>query len=93
VIRKTLGICQSRARSGGDGHLILCALATNGCVNADAIHARALGYDVTVIEDAHGTTDGCSGKKAAEIIPLFGGEWRRVGVRLVKARALDFARS
>ncbi len=77
----------------GIEHLVICGFATNGCVNAAAVHARALGYEVTVIEDAHATSDGDPvEKKARDIIPLFNAEWRRVGVHLVKARAVDFAR-
>ncbi len=99
VIRKLFGDVfvdtpfEKELKRRGIEHLVVCGYATNGCVNAATIHARALGYEVTVVEDAQGTNDGYSGKKAAEIIPLFAAEWRRVGVHLVKARAVDFARS
>ncbi len=75
----------------GIERLVLCGLATNGCVNAAAIHAKSLGYDVTVVEDGHACSD-FAGKKAAEIIALFNAEWRRLGVCLVRSAALDFAR-
>jgi nicotinamidase-related amidase len=99
VIRKLFGDVfvdtpfEKELKRRGIEHLVVCGFATNGCVNAAAIHARALGYDVTVVEDAHATSDGWPvEKKARDVIPLFNAEWRRVGVHLMKARAVDFAR-
>ena len=80
-------------KSLGIGHLVLCGLATNGCLNAACIHAKALGSDVTVVEDANACVSGDpAGKTAAAIIGEFVESWRELGVGLVRSQAVDFAR-
>jgi nicotinamidase-related amidase len=39
------------------GHLIVCGAQTNNCIRHTAHDALAKGYDVTLIADAHTTTD------------------------------------
>ena len=47
--------------------LIIAGLQTDFCVNATCRQAHALGYDVTLVKDAHSTYDG-GGLTAAQII-------------------------
>ena len=42
--------------AGEIGHLIVCGAETNNCVRHTCHTALELGYDVTLIEDAHTTT-------------------------------------
>jgi nicotinamidase-related amidase len=42
--------------TGDVGHLIVCGAETNNCVRHTCHTALELGYDVTLIEDAHTTT-------------------------------------
>jgi len=80
-------------KSLGIRHLVLCGLATNGCLNAAATHAKALGYDVTVVEDANACVSGDpTGKTAREIIAEFAASWKELGVGLVRSEAVDFTR-
>lgn len=41
----------------GAERLVVCGLQTDECVNATTRRAHALGYDVTLVADAHGTWD------------------------------------
>lgn len=45
-------------RDAGVERLVVCGLATEGCVDTTVRRARSLGFSVEVAEDAHSTTDG-----------------------------------
>ena len=80
-------------KSRGIRHLVLCGLATNGCLNAACTRARALGYDVTVVEDANACASGDpAGKTAAAIVGEFVASWKELGVGLANSRAIDFTK-
>ncbi len=51
----------------GIRHVIICGMQTDWCVNATSRRAAALGFDVTVVADAHSTCDSDT-RAAAEII-------------------------
>ena len=40
------------------GHLVICGAQTNNCVRHTIHAALERGYDVTLVEDAHTTSDG-----------------------------------
>jgi nicotinamidase-related amidase len=82
---------QTELAQRGVHRLVIAGYATHQCVNAAAVHARCLGYDVVVVEDAHACQD-YAGKTAGEIVALFNTEWQKLGVRLVKAGAISFSR-
>jgi nicotinamidase-related amidase len=42
----------------GNTHLVIVGLKTDYCVTMTSLRAVALGYDVTLVADAHATTDG-----------------------------------
>jgi nicotinamidase-related amidase len=42
----------------GVGHLVICGAQTNNCVRHTIHAALERGYDVTLVEDAHTTSDG-----------------------------------
>jgi alkylated DNA repair dioxygenase AlkB len=69
----------ARFTAAGVSRLILCGVATDGCVLETAREARALGYEVEVVEDA--TTAGTSSKhvRALRAIEALGGRPRRAG--------------
>jgi nicotinamidase-related amidase/alkylated DNA repair dioxygenase AlkB len=68
-----------RLAAAGATRLILCGVATNVCVLETAREARALGYEIEVVEDA--TTAGSSSKhiRALRAIEALGGRIRRAG--------------
>ncbi|WP_256672324.1 isochorismatase family protein [Pseudomonas sp. ANT_J12] len=41
----------------GSSHLVVCGYATEFCIDTTVRRAAALGYDVTVVSDAHTTHD------------------------------------
>jgi uncharacterized protein (TIGR02246 family) len=45
-------------RDAGVERLVVCGLATEGCVDTTVRRARSLGFSVDVADDAHSTTDG-----------------------------------
>ena len=80
---------KTRIEELGATRLVLCGLATFGCVNATVLCAVCKGYDVVVAEDAHGNPD--SGPdKAAEVIDYFNRSWQRAGATLVRAADARF---
>lgn len=54
----------------GIKHLIVTGAQTNWCVNATVCRAIYLGYDVTLVSDAHTTTD-CETLTAPQIIEFY----------------------
>jgi len=99
VVRKLYGDAfvgtsfDSELKRRGIGHLVLCGLATQGCLNAACAHAKALGYEVTVVEDANAAAGGSPVEKTAQdVVADFLEAWRKMGVTLVRARDLDFSR-
>lgn len=48
-------------------NVIVCGMQSDYCIQANSLGARALGYNVTTIKDAHSTCDS-STQKAADII-------------------------
>ncbi|MCX6092881.1 MAG: isochorismatase family protein [Candidatus Bipolaricaulota bacterium] len=69
--------------------LVVCGLATFGCVNQTVFCAVCKGYDVTVASDAHGTAQ--SGFfPPAEIIREFNTTWERAGARVVPIARVAF---
>ena len=47
--------------------LVICGLQTEWCIDSTVRHAYSLGFDVTLVEDAHSTTD-TSTLSAAKVI-------------------------
>lgn len=73
----------------GARRLVMCGLATFGCVNHTVLCALCKGYDVTVASDAHATPQG--GPYApAEVIREFSSDWKRAGARLVPTAEISF---
>jgi len=58
---------QQELQARGVGHLILVGYKTQMCVDTTSRRATSLGYDVTLVSDAHTTTDGAT-LAAAQII-------------------------
>jgi len=50
----------------GVGHLVICGLQSDFCVDTSVRRALSLGYDVTLVEDGHSTLDD-GGLTAAQI--------------------------
>jgi len=48
-------------------HLVICGLQSDCCITATTSRALALGFDTTLVSDAHSTVDG-GGLSAAQII-------------------------
>lgn len=69
--------------------LIMIGLQTDFCVNATARRAVSLGYDTTVVSDAHSTFDRGI-LKASTIISHHNEAWAKHGIRLVKTAELTF---
>lgn len=58
---------RSLLEAGGVGHLVVVGCRTEYCIDTTCRQAVSLGYDVTLVRDAHTTTDGDS-LTAAQII-------------------------
>lgn len=65
--------------------LIVCGMQSDFCVNATTRGAIALGYRVTLVEDAHATYD-AAGKTERQIIDELHAALRDLSVRTVPAR-------
>ncbi len=63
-------------------HLIVCGLATFGCVNQTVVYAKLYGYDVTVVKNAHGA-HAFPGWSTERLIDTFNAAWAKGGIRLV----------
>jgi len=48
---------ESVLAESGSSHLVVCGYATEFCIDTTVRRAAALGYDVTVVSDAHTTHD------------------------------------
>jgi len=71
--------------------LYICGLATFGCLNATVMCALCMGYEVTVVHDAHGA-QALGETSAAQVIVQFEGSWTAAGARLLRASEVRFAR-
>jgi nicotinamidase-related amidase len=76
------------ARSGADA-IVFCGLATFGCVNATVMCALCKGYDVTVAQDAHGSTD-FPDTPAKRMVALFNRTWEAAGATLLPSESITF---
>jgi nicotinamidase-related amidase len=95
VVAKTFGSAfmrtdlEERLERLGARSLVVCGLATFGCVNQTVFCAVCKGYEVTVASDAHGTAP--SGFfPPAEIIREFNATWERAGARVVPTARVAF---
>ena len=80
---------EQRLRDIGAQRLVVCGLATFGCVNATVMCAVCKEYDVVVVEDAHGNP--ANGPySAAEVIEHFNRTWKRAGATLVSSTDVRF---
>lgn len=73
----------------GIEHLVVCGLATFGCVNQTVVYAKLYGYDVTVVKNAHGTR-AFPGWSAEQLIDTFNAAWSKGGIGLINASDLSF---
>ncbi len=71
-------------------HLVVCGLATFGCLNATVVCALCKGYEVTVASDAHGA-QAMGDTSAAQLIAHFESSWADAGARLVRATDVRFS--
>ena len=69
--------------------LVICGLATFGCVNATVTCASCKEYDVVVAANAHGTV-ASSGSSPEEIFDYFHDAWERLGATLMPAEQVVF---
>jgi NAD+ synthase len=80
---------EDRLERLGAGSLVVCGLATLGCVNQTLFCAVCKGHEVTVASDAHGTAP--SGFfPPAEIIREFNATWEHAGARVVQTARVAF---
>lgn len=73
----------------GAKRLVICGLATFGCVNASVTCAACKEYDVVVASNAHGTV-ASSGSSPEEIFAYFHDTWERLGATLTPASQIEF---
>lgn len=78
----------ARLAALGARHLIVAGNQTEMCVNATARRAAALGYEVTVVSDGHGTFDGDT--PAAEVIAVHNAAFAREVGEIRSSAELDF---
>ena len=69
-------------------HLVIAGMQTEMCIEATCRQAQRLGYEVTLVKDAHGTFDG-SKQTAAQIIARYNEELSEVAT-LEEAGSLRF---
>ena len=73
-----------------DAHrLVVCGLATFGCVNATVMCAACKDHDVIVASDAHGTVAG-NGSSPEDTFAYFHDSWERAGATLVPSAEVAF---
>lgn len=71
-------------------HLVVCGLATFGCLNATVVCALCKGYEVTVVRDAHGARP-LSDATVDQIFDHFEAAWVDTGAQLIAAEDVRFA--
>jgi len=69
----------------GTRRLLICGLATTGCVDATVFGAIQNGYDAWVLADAH------SGAGSLDALNYYNSTWPVVGATVVRSDAVDFA--
>jgi len=79
-------------KARGIGRLIIAGIQTEYCVDTTCRRARSLGYDVTLVEDAHSTWD-TDHLSASQIIDHHNQVLSGWFVTLETARAVNFDRS
>ena len=67
--------------------LIITGMATDYCVNATSRRAVQLGYDVTLVSDAHSTGDRPT---APQIIDDHNRDWEKLGAHLATTNQVQF---
>ena len=68
--------------------LVIVGMQTEYCVNATSTRAVELGYDVTLVKDAHSTWDSDE-NSAVEIIELHHDKWKKK-MTLINEKDVDF---
>lgn len=68
--------------------LVIVGMQTEYCVNATSTRAVELGYDVTLVKDAHSTWDSDE-NSAVEIIELHHDKWKKKMI-LINEKDVDF---
>ena len=71
----------------GIHRLIITGMATDYCVNATSRRAVQLGYDVTLVSDAHSTGDRPT---AQQIIDDHNRDWEKLGAHLATTNQVQF---
>jgi len=69
--------------------LVVCGLATFGCLNATVLCALCKGYDVAVVRDAHGARP-LSDATVDQVFDHFEAAWVDTGAQLVPAAEVRF---
>ena len=69
--------------------LVVCGLATFGCVNATVMCAACKEYEVVVASDAHGTVAG-NGSSPEDTFAYFHDAWERAGATLMLSAQIGF---
>lgn len=85
-LRTTL---QDELEARGVGRLVLAGMQTEYCVDTTCRRAFALGYDVTLASDAHGTWDD-GGLTAAQIVAHHNGVMGNGFARVVSSGEISF---
>jgi len=70
-------------RDLGISHLVVCGLASDGCVQATVAEAVALGYGITILADVH--SGGQDGSEAARMNE----EWAEQGLSVLSLDGVD----
>ena len=73
-------------RARGVNHVVVTGMVTNICVKNTCLGALALGYQATLVSDAHSTDR----QDAAKVIALWNEKLRRAGAAVKPAREITF---
>lgn len=68
------------------GKLIVCGLVTHGCVNATCQGALSMGYQLTLVGDAHSSYS----EQAAELIAKLNQKMQEQGASILMAEEIEF---